>query len=171
MWFSVEVWVYTCVSLQAKLCNVFGFVFFLIAFHGRGKEKDTKRIFWRWGGRHFVERDALRHQRCFSIHEFHNSGTKIMEHWKKLRAQVACFVLFVLMYEIMYFGKSDSIVTNKKNLKSIGVRDGMGGQGQYRWAGAVSAVPLPKVRFSAFWKICIRCFFGWLGQKNWYSLI
>ena len=54
------------------------------------------------------------------------------------------------MYEIMYFGKSDSIVTNKKNLKSIGVRDGMGGQGQYRWAGAVSAVPLPKVRVLAF---------------------
>ena len=29
----------------------------------------------------------------------------------------------------------------KKNLKSIGVRDGMGGQGQYRWAGAVTPVP------------------------------
>ena len=41
-----------------------------------------------------------------------------------------------------------------KNLKSIGVRDGMGGQGQYRvgrgsirWAGAVSTVPLPKSDF------------------------
>ena len=40
-----------------------------------------------------------------------------------------------------------------KNLESIGVRDGMGGQGQYRvgrgsigWAGAVSAVP-PKSDF------------------------
>ena len=45
----------------------------------------------------------------------------------------------------------------EKNLKSIGVRDEMGGQGQYRvgrgrigWAGVVSAVPLPKVRLSAF---------------------
>ena len=44
-----------------------------------------------------------------------------------------------------------------KNLESIGVRDGMGGQGQYRvgrgsigWAGAVSTVPLPK---SDFWHI------------------
>jgi len=42
----------------------------------------------------------------------------------------------------------------KKNLESIGVRDGMGGQGQYLvgrgnigWAGAVSAVPLPKSDF------------------------
>jgi len=43
---------------------------------------------------------------------------------------------------------------SKKNLESIGVRDGMGGQGQYRvgrgsigWAGAVSTVPLPKSEF------------------------
>jgi len=42
----------------------------------------------------------------------------------------------------------------KKNLNSIGVRDGVGGQGQYRlgrgsigWARAVSAVPLPKSDF------------------------
>ena len=42
----------------------------------------------------------------------------------------------------------------KKNLESIGVRDGMGGQGQYRvgrscieWAGAVLAVPLPMSDF------------------------
>ena len=42
----------------------------------------------------------------------------------------------------------------RKNLESIGVCDGMGGQGQYRlgrgsigWAGAVSAVPLPKSDF------------------------
>ena len=41
-----------------------------------------------------------------------------------------------------------------KNLESIGVCDGMGGQGQYRvgrgsigWAGAVSAVQLPKSDF------------------------
>ena len=41
-----------------------------------------------------------------------------------------------------------------KNLESMGVRDGMGGQGQYRvgrgsigWAGAASAVPLPKSDF------------------------
>ena len=66
----------------------------------------------------------------------------------------------------------------EKNLKSIGVRDEMGGQGQYRvgrgrigWAGAVSAVPLPKVRLSAFRKISLGAFFGWLGQKNWYSSI
>ena len=64
------------------------------------------------------------------------------------------------MYEIMYFGKSDSIVTNKKNLKSIGVRDGIGGQGQYRvgrgsmeWAGAVLAVPLPKSDFQHIKKV------------------
>ena len=44
--------------------------------------------------------------------------------------------------------------SSEKNLKSIGVRDGMGGQGQYRvgrgsigWAGAVSAVLLPKSDF------------------------
>ena len=44
--------------------------------------------------------------------------------------------------------------TDAKNLESIGVRDGMGGQGQYRvgrgsigWAGAVSTVPLPKSDF------------------------
>ena len=65
-----------------------------------------------------------------------------------------------------------------KNLKSIGVRDEMGGQGQYRvgrsrigGAGSVSAVPLPKVRLSAFRKISLGAFFGWLGQKNWYSSI
>ena len=47
-----------------------------------------------------------------------------------------------------------------KNLKSIGVRDGMGGQGQYRlgrgsigWARAVSAVPLPKSDFQHIKKV------------------
>ena len=42
----------------------------------------------------------------------------------------------------------------RKNLESIGVRDGMGGQGQYRvgrgsigWAGAVLTVQLPKSDF------------------------
>ena len=49
---------------------------------------------------------------------------------------------------------------NIKNLKSIGVRDEMGGQGQYRvgrgsigWAGAVSAVPLPKSDFQHIKKV------------------
>ena len=47
-----------------------------------------------------------------------------------------------------------------KNLESIGVCDGMGGQGQYRvgrgsigWAGAVSAVPLPKSDFQHIKKV------------------
>jgi len=48
----------------------------------------------------------------------------------------------------------------KKNLNSIGVRDGVGGQGQYRlgrgsigWARAVSAVPLPKSDFQHIKKV------------------
>ena len=48
-----------------------------------------------------------------------------------------------------------------------------GGQGQYLvgrgsigQAGAVLTVPLPKIRFLAHRKISLRCFFGWLGQKN-----
>ena len=47
-----------------------------------------------------------------------------------------------------------------KNLNSIGVRDGVGGQGQYRlgrgsigWARAVSAVPLPKSDFQHIKKV------------------
>ena len=47
-----------------------------------------------------------------------------------------------------------------KNLESIGVCDGMGGQGQYRlgrgsigWARAVSAVPLPKSDFQHIKKV------------------
>jgi hypothetical protein len=48
----------------------------------------------------------------------------------------------------------------RKNLNSIGVRDGVGGQGQYRlgrgsigWARAVSAVPLPKSDFQHIKKV------------------
>ena len=53
-----------------------------------------------------------------------------------------------------------SIDFYKKNLNSIGVRDGVGGQGQYRlgrgsigWARAVSAVPLPKSDFQHIKKV------------------
>ena len=42
MWFSVKVWVYTCVSLQAKLCNVFGFFLFNLLFM-EGERRKTRR--------------------------------------------------------------------------------------------------------------------------------
>ena len=52
------------------------------------------------------------------------------------------------------------MLVSSKNLESIGVCDGMGGQGQYRvgrgsigWAGAVSAVPLPKSDFQHIKKV------------------
>ena len=56
---------------------------------------------------------------------------------------------------------SCNILTSlEKNLNSIGVRDGVGGQGQYRlgrgsigWARAVSAVPLPKSDFQHIKKV------------------
>ena len=69
--------------------------------------------------------------------------------------------------------KSKAHEAKKKNLNSIGVRDGVGGQGQYwlgrgsiGWARVVSAVPLPKSDFQHIKKSFLRCFFGWLGPKN-----
>ena len=86
----------------------------------------------------------------------------------------ARFVAYVLPYsEILYFFeiRCHSLATaflrrkmshfeKLKNLNSIGVRDGVGGQGQYRlgrgsigWARAVSAVPLPKSDFQHIKKV------------------
>ena len=54
----------------------------------------------------------------------------------------------------------------KKNLESIGVRDGMGGQGQYQVGRGSIGCSTTRVRFSAYQKSFLRCFFGWLGPKN-----
>ena len=61
---------------------------------------------------------------------------------------------------------------SKKNLNSIGVRDGVGGQGQYRLgrgsiglARAVSAVPLPKSDFQHIKKV-FKMLFRLVGPKN-----
>ena len=53
------------------------------------------------------------------------------------------------------FSKSGAIFTKKKNLESIGVCDGMGGQGQYR-VGRGSIGCSTQVRFSTSQKISIR---------------
>ena len=81
-----------------------------------------------------------------------------------------CFCIFYRNFSFAFLAKTVALHTcymdfplfsrffyqnfTAKNLESIGVRDGMGGQGQYRvgrgsieWAGAVSAVPLPKSDF------------------------
>ena len=56
--------------------------------------------------------------------------------------------------------EEEDLPSRSKNLNSIGVRDGVGGQGQYRlgrgsigWARAVSAVPLPKSDFQHIKKV------------------
>ena len=59
----------------------------------------------------------------------------------------------------------------KKNLNSIGVRDGVGGQGQYRVGRGSIGCSTTQIRFSAYQKSFYGCFFGWLGPKNWYNLI
>ena len=81
------------------------------------------------------------------------------EQWDCAQIEVLswAFIRFKIFLILMFYRSCIASFTSTsffKNLESIGVRDGMGGQGQYRvgrgnirWAGGVSTVPLPKSDF------------------------
>jgi len=69
-------------------------------------------------------------------------------------------------------GKRDGRKEEKKSGKYWGLRRNgwagavSGGQGQYRVGRGSIGCSTTQVRFSAYQKSFLRCFFGWLGPKN-----